>query len=220
MRWIGLVVMAVLMASVAQAQTKFEGVVNYQVTTKSGRPMVFDYYAKGSKARIEPHDSSGMVGAVIIDQDAKTQTIIMPTRRMYIVGPIDQNITPRMDSSMRNTKLVKAGSETIAGVPCDDYTVTNTSTQTSGTACIAHGMGDFAMASMGGFARMAQQVQGLSSAAAGGMFPLKWTGDGDSMIATNVTRKTVDASLFVPPAGYTQMQMPAGMQVPGGMQKP
>src|ERR1700722_14591154 len=72
MRWIGLVVTAVLTASVAQGQTKIEGGDNYQVTTKSGRPMVFDYCSRGGKARIEPHDSSGMVGAVIIDQDAKT----------------------------------------------------------------------------------------------------------------------------------------------------
>jgi hypothetical protein len=31
------------------------------------------------------------------------------------------------------------------------------------------------------------------------------------MIATKVEKKSLDASLFSVPAGYTQMQMPAGM---------
>jgi len=34
------------------------------------------------------------------------------------------------------------------------------------------------------------------------------------MLALKVERKSIDASLFAPPAGYTQMQMPAGMQMP------
>jgi len=71
---------------------------------------------------------------------------------------------------------------------------------------------------MGGpFGRLEQQVQGLSAAAAGGFFPLKWTGTHDSWVATKIERKTLDPSLFAPPPGYTQMQMPAGMS---GAQKP
>jgi hypothetical protein len=218
MRCTVLVVVAVLTTNLAHAQGSFEGVVTYQITGKNGTPMTFDYYAKGNKARWQPHDSSstgGAFGAMIIDKDAKTRTVVIPSRQMYLTSPLTDKMSAHMDSSTRNSKLVKVGSETVAGIPCDDYTVTDATTQKTGTVCIAHGMGDFALMGMGSpLARFEQRVQGLSDAAAGGFFPLKFTGDNDNLIATSVQRKSVDAALFAPPAGYAQMQMPAGMGKP------
>jgi hypothetical protein len=207
-----------LATAVAHAQGSFEGVVTYQITTKNGTPMTIDYYAKGNKARWQPHDSSstmgGMFGAMIVDNDAKTRTMVIPSRQMYVTSPITDKMSAHMDSSTRNTKLVKVGSETVAGVACDDYTVTDAAGKT-GTVCIAHGMGNFALMGMGSpLSQFEQRVRGLSDAASGGFFPLKWTGDNDNLIATSVQRKSVDASLFAPPAGYAQMQMPAGMHKP------
>jgi hypothetical protein len=217
MRYTVLVATAMLATSVAHAQGSFEGVVTYQITTKNGTPMTLDYFAKGGKVRMQPHDTSsmgGMFGGMIIDMDAKTRTMIMPTRKMYMTRPIvDATISQHMDSSMRNTKLTKVGSEVVAGVPCDVYKSNAPGRQDSGTVCIAHGMGNFAMFGMGTpLGEMEQRIQGLSAAASGGLFPLKWTGTNDSMVATKVERKSLDAALFVPPAGYTQMQMPAGMR--------
>jgi hypothetical protein len=157
----------------------------------------------------------GVYGAMIIDGDAKTRTTVIPSRQMYVTSPITDKISAHMDSSTRNTKLAKVGSETVAGVACDDYTVTDSTTKTVGTLCVAHGMGNFAMMGMGSpLSHFEQRVRGLSDAASGGFFPLKMTGDNDSMIATSVQRKSVDPSLFAPPAGYAQMQMPAGMRKP------
>lgn len=210
---------AMLASSLARAQGSFEGVVTYQITSKNGKAMTLDYYAKGGKVRMQPHDSTatvgGMFGGMIIDTDNKTRTMIVPSRQMYVTAPIDENMSQRMDSSMRNTKIVKVGSEVVAGVPCDDYKTQDPKTQDSGTVCIAHGMGNFAMFGMGSpLARLEQHVDGLSAAAAGGLFPLKWTGTNDSMVATSVQRKTLDPALFQPPPGYTQMQMPAGARRP------
>jgi hypothetical protein len=152
---------------------------------------------------------------MIVDNDTKTRTMVIPSRQMYVTSPITDKMSARLDSSTRNTKLVKVGSETVAGVACDDYAITDATTQKSGTVCIAHGMGNFALMGMGSpLSQFEQRVRGLSDAASGGFFPLKWTGDNDGLIATSVQRKSVDASLFAPPAGYAQMQMPAGGRRP------
>jgi hypothetical protein len=213
MRWT-LFLSGLLVAATAQAQGFFEGIVSYQVTGRNGRPMTFDYLVKGNKAMIQTHDSaSAMFGAMIIDQDAKTRTMVVPSRKMYMTMPMTDKMSARMDSSMHDAKIVKTGSETVAGVPCDDYTTSGGTAQDSGTVCIAHGMGNFAMMGLGsgGFmAQMEKHVQGFSSASSGGFFPLKWTSQRDTMIATKVDRKSLDPSVFQPPAGYTQMQMPAG----------
>jgi len=137
---------AVLTTSVAHAQGSFEGVVTYQSAATSG-PKAFDYDAKGGKARIQPHDTSasvGMAGVImIIDSDNKTRTIIIPARKMYVTTPIE-DMAQHMDSSMRNAKFTKAGSEVVTGVHCDDYTVADPNADKGGTVCVAHGMGNFA----------------------------------------------------------------------------
>jgi Domain of unknown function (DUF4412) len=215
MRWTVLVATAALATTVAEAQGSFEGVVTYQMTTTNGKAMTFDYVSKGNKAMMQPHDSASSpmgFGAIIIDQDAKTRTMVMPARKVYVTMPINDNVAMHMDST-RTAKVVKVGSETVAGVACDDYTTSGSTGSDSGTVCIAHGMGNFALFGLGatGFmTQLEQRVQGLSSAASGGFFPLKWTGANNSMVALKVEQKRVDAAMFAPPAGYTQMQIPAG----------
>jgi len=216
MRCIMLVTAAVLTATVAQAQGSFEGVVTYQFASQNGKTMTWDYYSKGGKVLLQSKDTAGMggmFGGMILDVNAKTRTMIVPSRKIYVTSPIKETVSQHMDSSMRNTKLTKVGSETVAGVSCDDYANTDPSAQEPDTVCIAHGMGNIALFGVGTpIARYEQEVQGFAAAASGGFFPLKMSGPRNTMVATKIERKTLDASLFVPPAGYTQMQMPAGMQ--------
>jgi hypothetical protein len=214
-RWTTLALAAVVATPVvAGAQGFFEGIVTYQVSGRTGRTTTFDYYVKGNKAMFQSRDSGmTLFGSMIIDQDTKTRTMVVPSRKMYMTSPITDKMSARMDSSMHNAKLVKTGSETVAGVPCDDYTTVGGTANDSGTVCIAHGMGNFALMGMGSggmMAEMAKHVQGFSDASSGGFFPLKWTSQRDSMVATKVEKKSLDPSLFQPPAGYTQMQLPAG----------
>jgi Domain of unknown function (DUF4412) len=214
MRLTVLIATAVLGMSLMQGS--FEGIVTYQMTNQTGRPMTFNYVVKGNKVLFQPLDSTSTPAAfpaMILDQDAKTRTMIMPSRKMYVTQPMTDNLSAHMDSSMQNATIVKVGSETVAGVPCDDYTTSGGAAKDSVTVCVAHGMGNFAMFSLGGmnfWAQLQQHVRGLSSAASGGFFPLKWTGHNSNLVATKVERKTVDAAVFAPPPGYTQMQMPAG----------
>jgi hypothetical protein len=218
----------VLLATVVlMSQGTFEGTVTYQVTGNNGRTMTFDYVAKGNKVLLQPRDSApGAMGAMIVDLDAKTRTVVVPARKMYMTMPItdDNAAAMRMDSTMKNARVVKIGSETVAGVPCDDYTTVGAANGDSGTVCIAHGMGNWVMMGMGAnpLAMMEQRIQGLSAAASGGFFPIKWSGaNGDHMVAVKIEQKHVDPATFAPPAGYTTMQMPPGAASRmNGMNKP
>lgn len=202
--------MILVVTSTAGAQ-QFEGVVTYQMGSNGDSWL---YQAKGSKVRIDmtsPKMPSGGMSA-ILDMGAMTTTVLMSTQHVYMTMPMPQNV-PMSDSV--HGKITKTGSEVIAGVPCDDYVGTDAKGEKQGMACVARGMGNFLQYSSSNpiMRQWASHMSGLNSALGNGGFPLKWVkSNGETtMLATKVERKSLDASLFSVPAGYTQMQMPAGM---------
>lgn len=205
------VLLSLVVASTAGAQGNFEGVVTYQ--NPGGE--TWQYMAKGNKVRMEMPNAQMPGAAVIYDMDAHTYMMIMPAQKMYMSIPINtQTMGEHLSDSTRG-KVTKVGSEVIAGVPCDDYVGTNSKGEKEGTSCLAHSMGNFMWLGSNSpyMKRMESRISGLSSALAGGGFPLKYVkSDGQTtMLATKVERKSLDASLFAVPAGYSQFQMPAGV---------
>ena len=205
-----------VLASTAGAQGTFEGTVTYQMgTSTSGETM--QYSAKGGKVRMDMASGRTPTGgmAAIIDVTGMTMTVVMSQQHMYMTMPIPQNTN--VPDTARG-KFVKTGSEVVAGVPCDDYQGQDSKGQKEMTFCLAHGMGTFAQYNMNNpmMRAWAAHVQGISGALSNGGFPLKVVkSNGETtMLATKVERKPLDASLFSVPAGYTQMQMPAGMAQP------
>jgi hypothetical protein len=200
--------LGLVVASTASAQ--FEGVVTYQM---GGSGETWQYMAKGNKARFEVQNSRMPGGAIIMDMSTNTYTMVMPAQKMYMTMPMNQTMANIPDSG--RGKVTKAGSEVIAGQQCDDYVGTNSKGEKEATSCIAHGMGNFMWfgSSNPMMKQMEDRISGLSSAIAGGGFPLKYVkSNGETtMLATKIERKSLDASLFTPPADYHQMQMPAGM---------
>jgi hypothetical protein len=200
--------LSVVVTSTASAQ--FEGVVTYQVGT-SGETM--QYSTKGSKVRMDVNDTHMPGGmAAIMDVSAMTMTLLINQQHMYMTMPIPQNAN--VPDTARG-KFVKTGSEVIAGIPCDDYVGQDSKGEKQMTFCLAHGMGNFAQYSTNNpmMRAWASHISGLSGALSNGGFPLKVVkSNGQTeMVATKVERRPVDASLFTVPAGYTLMQMPAGM---------
>jgi Domain of unknown function (DUF4412) len=205
-------ILSLVMASTAGAQGSFQGVVTYQIG-KQNETMVYTG-SGGSKVRIDVNDPRMQGGAAMIwDTGTNTMMMVMPSQKMYMTMSMDKMMANVPDTA--RGKFTKVGSEVIAGVPCDDYKGTSSNGGDEVTACIAHGMGNFLW--FGGnnpmMQRMQSRVSGLGSAVAGGGFPLKVVkSDGTTeMLATKVDRHPVDPSLFSPPAGFTQMQIPAGM---------
>jgi hypothetical protein len=205
--------LSLVAASTVGALGSFEGVVTYQTNGKE----TMQYTAKGNKARMDANTESAMGPmAMIVDNTANTYTIVMPARKMYMTMPIPQ-ASAALDT-LRGGKVTKIGSETVAGIPCDDYQGADAKGEKEDTFCLAHGMGNFLWSgqSNGVLQHMVPHVAGLGSAISGGAFPLKVVkSNGEvSFLALKVERKSVDASLFAPPAGFTQMQLPPGMQLP------
>jgi hypothetical protein len=205
------VLLSLVVASTAGAQGSFEGVVTYQMG-KNGD--TWEYSAKGNKVRIDMLSAKTPGGmSAIMDLGALTTTVIMSQQHMYMTMPISQ--TANVPDSVHGS-VTKTGSEVIAGVPCDDYAATDAKGVKQGSTCLARGMGSFAL--LGGNNALMKQysarISGFSSAMSGGGFPLKFVKENGetTMLATKVEKKSLDASLFSVPAGYTQMQMPAGMQ--------
>lgn len=203
-------IISLVVATTAGAQG-FEGVVTYQ-NGKSND--TWQYMAKGDKVRFETNEGSASErGAMVWDLGAKTAMMILPSRKMYM--SMDMSKTTANASDTLRGKVTKVGSEVVAGIPCDDYVGTDKNGVKQGTYCIAHGLGNFAWFSAGSpmMKRMQQRVSGFSDAVAGGGFPLKAVNaQGEiELIAIKVEKKSLDPSLFAAPAGFTQMQMPAGM---------
>src|SRR5215469_5267481 len=205
------VILSLVVASTAGAQGTFEGVVTYQMNNNE----TWQYSAKGNKVRMESLTGQMPGAAMVWDMDARTTLMIMPPQKMYMSVPMGNSSGEHVADTLRG-KVVKVGSEVVAGIPCDDYQGVSNSGEKQGTMCLAHGMGNFLWYRSNSplMKRMADRVSGLSAAVANGGFPLKITKeDGTTqMIATKVEKRSVDPSVFAPPAGYTQMQMPAGMQ--------
>ncbi len=198
-----------VLASTAGAQ-QFEGIVTYSMGA-SGQG--FQYMSKGNKVRFQSDDPRMAGAGMIIDGGAQTMTIMMPQQKMAMTRPIPPFNKATMDTV--HGKATKVGSETVAGVPCDDYEGTDSKGQKTGTICLARGMGTWMMAVQMNpmMQSMKQRISGFSDAIAGGAFPLKFTkSDGTvDMIATKVEKKPMDDGLFTVPADYKTMQMPGGM---------
>jgi hypothetical protein len=202
-------ILSLVVATTAGAQS-FEGAVTYQMEKGT-----WLYSAKGSKVRMDVNQPEEPGAAMIWDTDANTMMMILPAQKMYMSMPMNQKLSNVPDTAGRGT-VTKIGSEVIAGHPCDDYQAVDAHGAKQGVACIAHGMGDFVWfrANSPMMKRMGSRISGLSGAMAGGGFPLKFVdAEGKTnLLATKIERKSIDPSIFTPPAGFTQMQMPAGMQ--------
>lgn len=220
MRCSSALVLMLGLAPVAGAQNAFEGVVTYHMNSEKGTlNQTMIYTAKGNKVLWQSSDASDpqKSGGIIIDGDAHTMTMVIPQRQMYIVQPFGEKIAVPDSMKQGGWKMTKTGSETVAGVSCDDYQITNPQGKPDEKICAAHGIGNF---TMGGTmdksaeAQWKQHLDGMTSAMSGGFFPLKMVRpDGSTeMEAVKVEKTSVSDATFAPPAGYKAMSMPAGMR--------
>jgi hypothetical protein len=207
-----------------KAQGDFEGVITYQMHVE-GMTITMKQMTKGSKIRTEM-EMPGMPGPmyVLMDMESSVMQTVLPSMGMYM----EVNMKQMMDQvdatgnlrrqAAETPKIERLGSsETIAGIPCQNYRFTQGTEEMEG--CIATGMGSF----MGGGAANAGPLEGLGIDFAAyarefpdGMLPLRMRlKEGDTwrtfMEATSVERKSLDDSLFRLPPGLQRMQMPGGL---------
>ncbi len=224
-------VAAVLAPAGLHAQGTFEGIVTIRVTAPGGAPSEMKYYQKGTRIRQESTMGT-QTGASIMNGATGEMIMLMPPMKQYMVMNVKQMakqmpMAPRQAPDLSRMKVTATGRrETVAGVPCEHYLFSDAAAPGQGDTdiCGAAGMGFMgggqgmgSMPSTSGFAGATNPQ--LAALARRGFFPLKMTmtgPDGSTMTwqVTRVERRTLDAALFAPPAGWTKMTMPAMPAMP------
>lgn len=220
-----------LVAALPLGAQGFEGTMTMRVGAPDGTMMDVRYMIKGEKMGMTataPASAGPLAGAevrIIVDQAAKTMTMMMPlpagmgngmlppdTKGIKMVNPIApvEASAGGAGGSTAPVEFKKLGtSQTIAGLKCDDYEAT-TDGQTT-RSCFATSIGMFAYPNLGGGmngrgrgAAAPTWSKGLASAPG---FPLKvWSTDGKvAMEVTAIDRSAVPASSFEVPAGYVDL---------------
>ena len=220
MRFVPVAAAALVAAMPAAAQTAFEGVVKYQLTTE-GRTMDVTYFAKGSRARSEMV-MDGMQMAMLLDADSAFMRTIMPSERMYMTMDFSRMRDQGNQRDTSDAAFTPTGrKETIAGHECEHY-LTGTGQNTD--MCVATGLGYYMGGGSGGRGRGAGQRSfgmrpGDPRAAEfrrrfkDGFFPLRLTvTEGGKvttdMVVTSIERQRLSDELFTVPEGFTEMRMP------------
>lgn len=183
-----------------QSSKQFEGVVTYE--GEGGR--TFQYAIRNGRVRVDMNDES-QHGAMIMDSGSRKMYMLMPEQKMYM--EVDVSEMGDMDSSADNVKPTKTGkTEVVAGHTCEYWTVTEEKGQVD--VCVAKDMGSFQAFSNKSIGNASAWQEAIGKDA----FPLKVVMHDDgkeevALVATKVEAKSLDASLFTPPASYKKMQM-------------
>jgi len=210
----------------------FEGIVAFKMMGKGQGAEMTQMY-KGTKNRTEI-SGGGPNTAMIMDMTTGVMTVLMPQQKMYMVmdmrkagqalagmpfgkGKKDTGVGAGVPSALASIKAT-GRKETIAGHECEYYVMGE---KGEAEVCSAKGLGMFMMGQSpmgGGMGSMAALAAlGTNSDAvklfADGFFPLKMVNTEHGkrevvMEATRVEKKSLDASLFVPPPDYKEMKMP------------
>lgn len=226
-----LLLLPIALALPLGAQT-FEGTIAMRISAPEGA-MELKYLMKGDRMAMvmtAPASAGPIAGAeirMITDPAAKTMTMLMPlppgmagggflppdTKGMKSVTPLDGAEVAAAGKVSSETIKKLGTSQTIAGMKCDDFEVTENGATTM--MCLATGVGRFSYPSLGGGGMGGRGRGGAApspawSKALGGHpgFPLKvWTpADGKvAMEVTSIDRGSVPASTFEIPAGYVDL---------------
>jgi len=220
-----------LAAGRTEAQSAFEGVVKFKMGMGKDLGEMTQMY-KGTKARTEFTGAGGQGGAMIMDMTAQSMIMLVPQQKMYMV--MDMKKMAAMAKNMPGARgqgapaggtaappaITATGkTDTVAGYSCEYYVVGDTQKM---EICAAKGLGMFGMGQSPMGRMGANPLAVLSDPAYAkifrdGFFPLKIRSlDKNEVLmeATQVEKKTLDASLFVPPPDYKEMQMPSFGQRP------
>ncbi len=218
---------AALAPGLLHAQGTFEGVVTYRATMAGAPPSEMKYFQKGPKMRQES-TMGGRSSASIVNTATGETIVLMPEMKQYMVMNLNDiarqmPAAPQRAPDLSKMKVTATGRrETIAGVPCEHYLFADAASPGGGTTdiCGAAGMGFMGagkkgMGALPSTADLARATNPqLAALARRGFFPLKMTmtgPDGSTMTwqVVRIERRTLEAALFAPPAGYTKMTMPA-----------
>jgi hypothetical protein len=216
-RLLAAAVLPLAFAPRAEAQAVFEGSITYDAGM-AGMNMQITQLVKGSMVRQEMEGPMGQI-VTIVDTESSMMTTLMPAQKMYM--RIDMNAMMQQYGQQaaaqpqpKPADFKSTGEkETIAGHACEHFAFTGEGNTID--MCIAQGLGFVPFMSMSnqGMAN-APDVDEWKQRFPDGFLPLAMTvtaqGQTMTMRASTLEKKSVDASLFQVPSGYTEMRGPGG----------
>jgi hypothetical protein len=228
---LGLMLCLGLAAVVSAQSDAFEGVVVYKMSASGENTEMTQMY-KGTKSRTEV-SSKGQAAVMLMDLTTGAMTTLVPAQKMYMVmdfrkmgealrglAPAKEEQRGRSAGAPGQAPAIKATgrTEVVAGHTCEWYVMGE---KGDAEVCAAKGLGFFmfGQSPMGGGSASMASLAALGANAdyvkifKDGFFPLKMMQNqrGKNQVvmeATRVEKKSLDASLFVPPPDYTEMKMP------------
>lgn len=174
------------------------------------QPDTITQITKGSKTRME---GMGHGGAMIMD--GSSRIVILPEEKQYMELPMNfgERAAGRESAKHHGVAEKTGKTETIAGIPCEDWHYKGTSsdgTPEEGEACVAKGAGLMIGRLAGGMTRHLFDSGGqeFNDAINNGGGLMKVTSNGKiSFIAVKAQATSVPDAMFAPPSGYTKMDM-------------
>jgi len=209
-----------LLAAVSSYAAAFEGKISLAITAdKKGKTQNLDYSIKGQKLRMDMNAEGNQV-ATIMDMGKLEMTMLMPEQKMYMVHPIKKPVEAAAEKASQSTAEIEVTGKTevILGYTCNQVLIKDKGTVTE--AWLAEGLTAFQGLGGGPGGGMFGGKKGANAAKweealkGKGGFPLRVISrdakgkDTFKMEATKIEPGSLPDSLFVPPEGYQQFQMP------------
>jgi hypothetical protein len=184
--------LAVAQAARAQAPPVLlparDAALSYRVTdARDGRSMMVRAYVKAGAGLVRV-DPEGMPGYAILDRAARLLIVVMPAAHGYLRMSIG-SAADRFLTQAEGMRFRRTGRETVAGLPCTEWSVTD---QRGGPE---HSNGDACITADG----LVLRVRGTGDNVRG------------TVVATAVEEAPQPAALFAVPAGFAKLgRLPGG----------
>ncbi|MBC7788420.1 MAG: DUF4412 domain-containing protein [Anaerolineae bacterium] len=187
------------------AQPTFEGILTMKVSGPQNTvPRTMKYYVRNGVMRLEMEGKDGPQGYTITDPRKQVSYTVVPGQRMYMEMAAAPNTVEKINKT--EPQITRTGrTETIAGHKCEHWIIKSEAEESD--VCVAKGLGKFFGAASGGQGEPAW-IRKLGA----DFFPLRYSKAGETRAALEVTRiekRSLDASLFEPPAGFKKVTIPA-----------
>lgn len=198
---------------VLQAQA-FEGTLTFRARGDDGDKTITEW-VKGTSIRYDYAGAPGREGTMIIDGTARTRTVVMPARKMYMTVPYDPAARKPSAGEKPQVTWTRTGkSETVAGVRCEVIHGSGVENGKPKEAdlCVAKGIGFGGSTGAGPFGEALAEFANLDLKPGEGIVKVTSLDAGKSEVElelTKVDRRSLAAAEFQPPAGYTRFERPA-----------
>ena len=210
-------VLVVIVASgtgrVLQAQA-FEGTLTFRARGDDGEKTITEW-VRGASLRYDYAGAPGREGTMIIDGTARTRTVIMPARKMYMTVPYDPAARKTWAGEKPQVTWTRTGkTETVAGVRCEVIHGSGVENGKPKEAdlCVAKGIGFGGSTGAGPFGEALAEFANLDLKPGEGIVKVTSLDEGKSEVElelTKVDRRSLAAVEFEPPVGYTRVERPA-----------